>query len=51
MKLIRKLIKLVLMLFAGTFVIYWFNLDTKLVHKLFPILTAHYDRLPRDKRL
>ena len=37
--------------FAITFIVYWFNLDTKLVHKLFPIFNQYYDRLPRDRRL
>ncbi|WKY48228.1 hypothetical protein Q5O24_02530 [Eubacteriaceae bacterium ES3] len=37
--------------FGITFIIYWFNLDSKLVHKLFPVFNAYYDRLPRDRRL
>ena len=37
--------------FLLTFLVYWFNLDTKLVKKLFPVFTKHYDNMERDKRL
>lgn len=37
--------------FVLTFLIYWFNLDSKLVARLFPVLTRHYDSIARDKRL
>lgn len=51
MKVLKKLCKIAGWFFIITFVIYWFNLDTKLVHKLFPIFNSYYDRLPRDRRL
>lgn len=38
-------------LFALTFAIYWFNLDMKLVNKLYFALQKHYDNMKRDKKL
>lgn len=37
--------------FLATQVIYWFNLDTKLVKALEKPMTKHYDSLERDNRL
>ena len=37
--------------FLATQVIYWCNLDTKLVKALEKPLMAHYDSLERDNRL
>ena len=37
--------------FAATQLIYWLNLDTKLVKALEKMMTEHYDGLPRDHRL
>lgn len=34
-----------------TFGIYWFNLDMKLVRKVYDILQKHYDTMKRDKKL
>ena len=50
-KLLRNIAIAAAAFFGLTFLIYWFNLDTKLVKKLFPVLTAHYDGTDRDKRL
>ena len=36
-------------LFAGTFVIYFFNLDMKLIALIEPFLQKHYDALPRKQ--
>lgn len=38
-------------LFALVVLIYWFNLDTKLVKALEKPLMKHYDKLDRDHRL
>ncbi len=38
-------------LFVLTFVIYWFNLDMKLVRKVYDILQKHYDKMKKDKKL
>ena len=38
-------------LFVITFVIYWFNLDMKLIRKVYDFLQKHYDKMKRDKRL
>ena len=38
-------------LFALVVLIYWFNLDTKLVKLLEKPMMRHYDKLKRDHRL
>ena len=38
-------------LFALVVLIYWFNLDTKLVKLLERPMMRHYDRLERDHRM
>lgn len=38
-------------LFVLTFVIYFFNLDMKLVRKIYEMLQPHYDNLEKDKKL
>lgn len=37
--------------FVVTFLIYWFNLDSKLVKAIWPVMTRHYDNMARDKKL
>ena len=37
--------------FAVTFVVYFFNLDMKLLSAFEPILLRHYDRIPRNQHL
>ncbi len=37
--------------FVVTFAIYWFNLDMKLVRKVYDWLQKHYDNMKRDKKL
>ena len=50
-KLIGKLLAALLGIFGITFTIYWFNLDMKLVRKLYDWLQTHYDELKKDRRL
>ena len=38
-------------LFALVVLIYWFNLDTKLVKLIEKPMMKHYDRIKRDHRL
>ncbi len=51
MKILIILLVVLAAFFVITFGIYWFNLDSKLIHKLFPVMTKHYDSMQRDKRL
>lgn len=51
MKVLSIIAIVAAVLFVLTFLVYWFNLDTKLVKRLFSVLTAHYDAMKRDKRL
>lgn len=37
--------------FLLTFAIYWFNLDMKLIRKVYDLLQKHYDKMKRDKKL
>ena len=41
----------ILALFVITFAIYWFNLDMKLVRKVYDLLGKHYDTMKKDKKL
>ncbi|MGN1202409.1 MAG: hypothetical protein ACI4RF_03880 [Eubacterium sp.] len=50
-KVLIKLLAVFAALFAGTFTIYWFNLDMKLVNKIYFALQKHYDNMKRDKKL
>ncbi len=50
-KAIAKLLTALAVFFGLTFTIYWFNLDMKLVHKIYVALQTHYDNIKRDKRL
>ena len=40
-----------LALFLLTFLIYYFNLDMKLVRKIYEALGKHYDNLEKDRKL
>ena len=51
MKILLVILIVLLALFALTVLIYWFNLDTKLVKLLEKPMTRHYDRMKRDHRL
>lgn len=50
-KILKKLFAVILALFGVTFTVYWFNLDMKLVNKIYFWLQKHYDNMKRDKRL
>ncbi len=41
----------IVLLFIVTFTIYWFNLDMKLVHKIYFALQKHYNNMKRDRKL
>ncbi len=34
-----------------TFIIYFFNLDMKLIKKIQPLMNKYYDEMPRDRRI
>lgn len=38
-------------LFVFTFSIYYFNLDMKLVRKIYELLGKHYDNIEKDRKL
>lgn len=38
-------------LFVLTLLIYWFNLDTKLIKLLEKPMTKHYDKMKRDRHI
>lgn len=37
--------------FVLTFIVYWFNLDMKLIRKVYDVLQKHYDKMKRDRKL
>lgn len=52
MNIILIILAIVLGLFILTFMIYWFNLDMKLVRAVYDWLWKHhYDTMKRDKKL
>lgn len=55
MALFLKIILIVMIvavsLFGLTFLVYFFNLDMKLMAKLAPLFEKHYDKINRDKHL
>ena len=51
MDIILTILAVIFCLFVVTFVIYWFNLDMKLVRVVYDLLQKHYDNMKRDKKL
>lgn len=51
MNVIFIILGIILALFVITFVIYFFNLDMKLIRKVYDFLGKHYDKMKRDKKL
>lgn len=51
LKIILIILLVVVCLFVITFGIYWFNLDMKLINKIYFALQKHYDNMKRDKKL
>ncbi len=51
MEIFLIILAVVFALFILTFAIYWFNLDMKLVRKVYDLLGKHYDNMKRDKKL
>lgn len=41
----------VVVFFVLTFIIYFFNLDMKAAAKIMPVLSKHYDKVRKEKRL
>lgn len=42
---------IVVCFFVITFIVYFFNLDMKLLAALEPLFNKHYDKIKRDKHL
>lgn len=51
MKILLIILAVLLALFLLSVVIYWFNLDTKVVKLLEKPMMKHYDNMKRDHRL
>ena len=51
MEIFLIILAVIFALFILTFAIYWFNLDMKLVRKVYDLLGKHYDNMKRDKKL
>lgn len=37
--------------FVLTFIVYFFNLDMKAAAKIMPVISKHYDKVKKEKRL
>lgn len=51
MKIFLIILAVIAALIVLTFIVYWFNLDMKLVRKVYDALGKHYDTMKRDKKL
>lgn len=51
LKAIIIILIVLVVLFALTFAIYYFNLDMKLVRKIYDALGKHYDNMEKDRKL
>ena len=51
LKILLIIVCVLAALFLLSMIIYFLNLDMKLMAKVRPILFKHYDRIKRDKRL
>ncbi len=51
MEIFLIVLAVIVALFLITFAIYWFNLDMKLIRKVYDLLQKHYDNMKRDKKL
>ncbi|MDD6728322.1 MAG: hypothetical protein PUE08_03765 [Eubacteriales bacterium] len=51
LKALLIILIVIAVLFILTFTIYWFNLDMKLVRKIYDLLGKHYDNLEKDRKL
>ena len=51
MNIILTILAIIVCFVAVTFIIYWFNLDMKLVRVVYDLLQKHYDNMKRDKKL
>lgn len=51
LKILGIVLIVLLCLFVLTFLVYFFNLDMKLVRFIYEKLQPHYDNLKKDKRL
>ena len=51
LKVLIIILVIVAVLFVLTFGIYYFNLDMKLVRKVYDLLGKHYDNLEKDRKL
>lgn len=51
LKAILIILIVILVLFVLTFAIYFFNLDMKLVRKIYDALGKHYDNIEKDRKL
>ncbi len=51
MEVLFIILGVILAFFVITFTIYFFNMDMKLIRKVYDLLGKHYDSMKRDKKL
>ena len=51
MEVLFIILGVILAFFVVTFTIYFFNMDMKLIRRIYDLLGKHYDTMKRDKKL
>ena len=51
MDIVLIILGVILAFFVITFLVYFFNLDMKLIRKIYDLLGKHYDSMRKDKKL
>ena len=51
MDIVLIILGVILAFFVITFIVYFFNLDMKLIRKIYDLLGKHYDSMRKDKKL
>ena len=51
LKLILGVVIVAAVFFVLTFTVYFFNLDMKAAAKIMPVISKHYDKVKKEKRL
>lgn len=51
LKVILGVVIVAAVFFVLTFLVYFFNLDMKAAAKIMPVISRHYDKVKKEKRL
>lgn len=51
LKFLLGVVVVAVVFFVLTFIVYFFNLDMKAAAKIMPVISRHYDKVKKEKRL